>query len=107
MHVGQHGIYRVTEGQLTQTVKGSREMIGSVHHPEMTEFFGVVGRVHAAVEAQDATDEAPAAAAQPERATIGLMVPNKRDIVWVDGVIEGDGPGQFDPEGVPAPRGKR
>lgn len=99
MHVGQHGLYRVTEGQVAKTVRGKIETLGSVHHPEMMEFFAVVGRVHPAVKAKKATEETEAVEAVPERADVALTVPGKDKIVWVNGVLEGSDAGEFEPEG--------
>lgn len=54
-----------------------RSIFGSVHHPEMTAFAGVVGRVN-----DDGTSD------------IVIFVPNK-DVRWVSAVPEGTGPGTF------------
>lgn len=39
--------YRAAEIHLARTVRGARELEGSVHHAELTEFTGLVTRSHA------------------------------------------------------------
>ena len=83
MHIGTHGLYRAQESHHTVTTKGDAvEFEGSVHHPQMREFFATVGRVHA-----DGTVD------------VGLLVPGRPSVSWIDHVKIGEGFGEFEPEG--------
>ena len=75
--LGDRVLYAVHDGHKTETVKGDKKLAGSVHHPELTEFAGLVGRLHA-----DGSCD------------IAILVPNG-ELKWVDGVTEGTGAHQF------------
>ncbi len=80
-HLGAAVVYRVHDEHKTKTLKGEATLHGSVHHPELTEFAGIVGRVH-----DDGSCD------------ILLLIPN-REPKWVDRVHAGDGDHQFTPVG--------
>lgn len=69
--------YRVSESQLTTTIKGDETLVGSVHHPELVEFTGLVVREH-----------------ENGRADLVIFPPNGT-LRHVNDAAEGDGPGSF------------
>ena len=69
--------YRVHDGHLTETLRNGETVKGSVHHPEMAEFAGLITR--------DNGD-----------GSFGLVIfPPNRAPVHIDAATEGDGPHQF------------
>lgn len=76
-HLGDTVIFRAARNAFTETLKGKDRLRGSHFHPEMTEFAGIVGRVHA-----------------DGSADLQILVPNQ-PTRWVDAVPEGHGPGTF------------
>lgn len=85
--LGDRVLFRVAENHRTKTVKGGEELAGSIYHPEMTEFVGIVGRVHVIAKAQFCD--------------LQLLIPNA-DPKWVGRVAEGDEPGEFELLEAPA-----
>lgn len=72
--LGHPVIYTVhDEHRVVANAEGAALVHGSIHHGEMTEFAGIVGRVHAS-----------------GNCDIRLFVPN-HDSVWVDDVPAGTG----------------
>lgn len=80
-------IFRAAEVHLTKTLRSGLEVDGSVFHPELTEFAGIIGRVRAVGDEPDAV----------MTADIALIIPGHSDLRWIEGVPEGDGPGCFRP----------
>lgn len=70
-------IYRVPAAHYAKTLRGGAELIGSVLHPEMTEFAGLVTRRY-----EDGTADL-------------IIFPPKRTPQHVERVPEGEGPGSF------------
>jgi hypothetical protein len=75
--IGDRVRYTVLDAHKTTTKKGDQELKGSVHHPALTEFAGIVGAVN-----EDGT------------CALQLFVPNKPP-TWIDDAMEGAGAGQF------------
>lgn len=80
--LGQAVVYRAHAEHKTETVKkdaNGKEITlqGSLHHPEMEEFAGLVGRVHA-----DGSADL-------------IIFPPNRPAVWVDAVKQGEGDHEF------------
>lgn len=73
-------LFQASEVHRTKTVRGGETLEGSVFHPELVHFAGIIGRIH-----DDGT------------ADIALIIPNHSDLRWVANVPEGDGPGCFLP----------
>lgn len=44
--LGDRVIFTVPSIHETKTVKGDKEVLGSIYHAEMRQFAGMVGRVH-------------------------------------------------------------
>lgn len=86
--------YRVPDNHLTETKRGDETVHGSVHHPELAEFGGVITRAHG-----DGTFDL-------------VIFPPHRMPVHVDRVRPGDAPGQFSTQphdlapNMPAPKGR-
>ena len=69
--------YRAAEAHLTKTVRGQDLLEGSIHHPELAEFTGIVTQEH-------------------EDGTADLVIfPPGRPPAHVAGAQSGDGPGTF------------
>lgn len=77
LKLGSAVTYTVPDHHQTKTVRAEQETIGSVHHPEMLAFAGIIGRIR---EEGDADV---------------LIFPPGRDPKWVLGVEQGEEPGQF------------
>lgn len=76
-------IFSAAEAHLTNTVRAGVEIQGSVFHPEVTQFAGLVTRV------------------RDDGAADLIIFPPGRDPRAVEGVEEGDGPGRFQMLGDP------
>lgn len=69
--------YRVHEGHKTETKKGEETLQGSLHHPELDEFTGLVTR------------------SRPDGTHDIVIFPPNRAPVHVDNVTEGEGAHQI------------
>ena len=70
-------LYRVPDNHRTVTLRGGHELLGSVHHPELAVFTGLVTQRH-----EDGSADL-------------IIFPPKRNPVHVENVREGAGPGTF------------
>jgi hypothetical protein len=98
--LGSHVVFHVPEEHHTTTTKTPHggeavELAGSVHHPELTDFAGLVTRVHPAVTAVGATKTAPAVAAKPATYDIVIFPPGRAP-VHVENVRVGKDDGQIE-----------
>jgi hypothetical protein len=75
--LGHPIVYTVPEMHQTKTVKGETVLEGSVHHPQLQVFSGLVTRVH-----------------DDNSADLVIFPPN-RPPVSVDRAVEGEGIGTF------------
>lgn len=80
-------IFRAAEAHLTKTLRSGQLLEGSIFHPELKEFAGIIGRLRPAGDTEGSVDTAD----------IALIVPGNPDLRWVEGVPEGDEPGCFRP----------
>ena len=87
-YLGSHVVYHCAESHKTKTVKaehGSKpvELDGSIHHPELTDFAGLVTREHDT--------------AKGEAETFDIVIfPPGRAPSHIEGVVEGDEPGEIE-----------
>jgi hypothetical protein len=85
--LGYPVIFRVADCHLTTTLRAGVQVEGSVFHPELTEFAGIIGRVRPAGETEGSVLSAD----------IALIIPGHSDLRWIENIPEGDGPGCFHP----------